>query len=77
MTLEDLEHIFRFQTTVTEDFTPTGTLEYMLFDGQNKITGNCAVAELEKLVTTLDNFVFDGYRNRTPLFVKPEVHIAL
>ena len=37
MILADLEHIFRFQTTETEDYIPTGQVDYMIFEGQNRI----------------------------------------
>jgi hypothetical protein len=77
MTIDDLKHIFRFQTTATDDYAPKDTLDYMLFEGQSKIAGSCPVAEMEKLVALLDNFQFDGYRDKTPLFVKPEVIIPL
>jgi hypothetical protein len=72
MTIDDLKHIFRFQTTKTEDYIPKDTLDYLLFDGQNRIIGSCHVNDLEKLVALLDNFQFDGYRDKTPMFVKPE-----
>lgn len=75
MTLEDLKHIFRFQLTADENFTPTGKLEYTLFEGQNRLPGSCPADDIEKLVVLLDNFVFDGYRDRTPLFVKPEAEV--
>jgi hypothetical protein len=77
MTLEDLKHIFRFQTTATDDYVPKDTVDYMLFEGQNRIAGSCATNEMEKLVALLDNFQFDGYRDKTPLFIKPDVIIPL
>ena len=72
MILSDLEHIFRFQTTQTEDYTPSDTLVYMLFEGQGSTTGKHSAKDLAGLIPLLDNFVFDGYRDRTPLFIKPE-----
>jgi hypothetical protein len=77
MTIEDLTHIFRFQTTVTEDYTPSDTLEYMLIDGQTKIVKQVDATKLEELIPALDNFVFEGYKDRMPLFLKPEVHVLL
>ena len=77
MTLSDLEHIFRFQTTQTEDYTPSDTLVYMIFEGQNRVEGKHSAKDLASLIPLLDNFVFDGYRDKTPLFVKPEVIIPL
>jgi len=73
MTLEDLQHIFRHQTTATEEYTPSSQLEYMIIDGQTKLTKHVDADKLESLVPTLDNFVFEGYKDRTPYFVKPEV----
>jgi len=72
MILSDLEHIFRFQTTATEDYTPTDTVVYMIFEGQSRVEGRHSVKDLAGLVPLLDNFVFEGYRDRTPLFVKPD-----
>lgn len=77
MNLQDLEHIFRFQTTATEDYTPTGTLEYIIFDGQDKLPKTHPSTDIGKLVELLDTFQFEGYRDRTPLFIKPEVIIPL
>jgi len=72
MTLEDLKHIFRFQTTATEDYIPTGKLNYELIEGQSKISASVPVENMESLVSMLDNFVFDAYRDKTPVFIKPE-----
>jgi hypothetical protein len=77
MTLDDLKHIFRFQTTATDTYVPNGKLEYMLFEGNSRIAGSVAVEEIESLIVLLDNFQFDGYRDKTPLFIKPEVIIPL
>ena len=73
MKLEDLQYIFRHQTTATDTYTPSSVLDYMLIEGNNRITKTVPANELESLITTLDNFVFEGYRDRTPIFVKPEV----
>jgi hypothetical protein len=77
MQLEDLEHIFRFQTTASEEFTPKSTVEYMIFEGQNRITKTHDAKDLKGLLPLLDNFIHDGYRDRMPLFVKPETIIPL
>ena len=75
MTLEELTHIFRFQTTASEDYEPKDVLSYVLISGQNRITGSVGVNELEKTLTSLNEggYVFDAYRDRTPVFVVPEV----
>ena len=73
MTADDLKHIFRHQTTASEDYVPLETLEYMLIENGTRLTKTCAVDQLASLVPTLDNFVFEGYRDRMPIFIKPEV----
>jgi hypothetical protein len=77
MTLDELKHIFRHQTTATDDYIPKDTVDYMVFEGQNRISASCPVNEMEKLITLLDTYQFDGYRDRTPLFIKPEIIIPL
>jgi hypothetical protein len=72
MTLEDLKHIFRFQTTADETYTPKDTVDYMLFEGQNRMPGTHDIHDLEGLLILLDTFQFEGYRDRMPLFIKPE-----
>jgi hypothetical protein len=72
MTLQDLQHIFRFQLTADAEYTPKDTVEYILIEGQNRLPGVHDAYDLEGLVILLDNFVFDAYRDRTPVFVKPE-----
>ena len=76
MTLQDLQHIFRHQTTATDDYIPKDTLDYVLFEGQNRINGSCPLTDIEKLIVLLDNFQFDGYRDRTPLFIKPDPNLG-
>lgn len=76
MTADDLTHIFRFQTTPTDDYIPKETLDYVLFEGQNRINGSCPLKDIEKLIVLLDNFQFDGYRDRTPLFIKPDPNLG-
>jgi hypothetical protein len=77
MNLQDLEHIFRFQTTATEDYTPLDILDYVMFEGQEKLPKTHSAKDLAGLVSVLSGFQFEGYRDRTPLFVKPEVIIPL
>ena len=72
MTLEELEHLFRFQLTADEDFTPNGVVEYWLFQGQDRLPGKIDSADLTPLITLLEGYQFDGYRDRVPLFVKLE-----
>jgi hypothetical protein len=78
MTLDELKHIFRHQMTESEDFKPTDNLEYWLFSGQDKVLAKVKAEDLEKnVLPALEGYQFDGYRNRTPLFVKPDVIIPL
>ena len=72
MTLAELQHIFRFQLTAEEEYTPKDTVEYLLIDGQNRIPGIEQADNLEPLIAKLDGYEFEGYRDRMPLFIKPE-----
>lgn len=71
-TKQELEHIFRFQLTADEDYTPTGNLEYWLFEGNDRMPGKVEAGQIETLINLLEGYQFDGYRDRTPLFVKIE-----
>jgi hypothetical protein len=75
MTLQELEHIFRFQTTATEDYIPTGRIEYILFEGRNQTPGHRDVKDMDGLISTLEGYVLEGYRDKTPLFIRPEVEL--
>ena len=75
-TLQELQHIFRYQTTATEDFTPKETVDYMLFSFDGKVPGTIAVNEMEKLVELLKDYTFDGYgKDAVPNFVKPDTDL--
>jgi hypothetical protein len=75
MTADDLKHIFRFQTTETEDYVPKDTLDYLLIEGNNRIPGSIAMDKMADLVAMLDNFIFEGYRDKTPYFIKPDLNV--
>jgi hypothetical protein len=79
MTLQELEHIFRFQTTADAEYTPKDILEYLLISGENRISGTCPAKDLSVLLTKLNDneYVFEGYRDRTPIFIIPETPIVL
>ena len=78
MTLEQLEQIFKFQTTPDKDYTPNGRLEYLLItDSYNKVVKEHAVADLDKILEDVMHLAHEGYRDRMPVFVKPEVHVLL
>ena len=72
MTLAELQHIFRFQLTAEEKYTPPEQVEYLLINGQDKITGTAEAKDLEPLIILLDGYVFEGYRDRMPIFIVPE-----
>lgn len=72
MTLAELQHIFRFQLTPDADYTPKDTVEYLLIDGQDRTPGIAEAHDLEPLIILLEGYEFEGYRDRTPLFLKPE-----
>jgi hypothetical protein len=75
MTLEELTHLFRFQTTKTDDYEPTGRLDYVLINGQNRVSGTTDSDKLETVLESLKagGYVFDAYRDRTPVFIVPEI----
>jgi len=75
MTLEQLQHIFRFQTTEDEDFKPTGKLNYILFDGRSQTNGSVPAEDIVKLPELLKNYEHEGYRDRTPLFINPTAEL--
>ena len=77
MTLQELEHIFRFQTTPTDDFVPKGTVEYLLINGERQIPGTCPNDGLSILLTRLteNKYEFEGYRDRTPIFIVPDTSL--
>jgi hypothetical protein len=72
MTLEDLKTIFTYQTVADEHFTPTDTVEYMLIDATGRILKTCPINEIESLMPLFDSYMHEGYRDRTPIFMKPE-----
>lgn len=76
MTADDLKHIFRFQTTADADYAPKDVVDYLLIEGQDRIPGEHDAYDLESLVILLDNFNFEGYRDRTPIFVKPDPNLG-
>lgn len=72
MTLTELQHIFRFQLTAEEEFTPKDTVEYLLINGQERTTGLQDAHDLEPLIVLLEGYEFEGYRDRMPLFIVTE-----
>ena len=72
MTLAELQHIFRFQLTPEAEYTPKETVDYLLIEGQNRIPGVAEAHDLEPLIILLDGYVFEGYRDRMPIFIVPE-----
>lgn len=75
MTLQDLEHIFRFQLVPPEGEAPAEVLTFTLFEGQNRIQKTVKKDELGSILPMIDNFSLDGYNDRTPLFVKPDPNL--
>ena len=72
MTLENLKTIFTYQTVADEHFTPKDTVEYMLIDSTGRILKTCPINEIESLMPLFDSYMHEGYRDRTPIFMKPE-----
>jgi len=79
MTLEELNKIFEYQTTATDDYTPSNTLDYVVIDvvGQSKIKKTHPANDLASLVTELTGFTHDAYYDKTPVFIKPEQIVLL
>jgi len=76
MTLEELQSVFRFQTTKTDTYEPKDTLEYFLINGQNRnVPGTHSVKDFDGLLTQLNEggYVFDAFRDRSPVFIVPEI----
>ena len=75
MTLEELQNIFRHQTTLTEEYTPRDIVDFVLINNGNKVPGTQPVDKLDALVEKLNNdgYVFDAYRDRTPVFIVPDI----
>ena len=73
MTHDELKHIFRFQTTAEEDYVPPEQVDYLLVDGQTRITQTHDVKKLETIIPLIEGYEFEGYRDRMPVFIKPEV----
>jgi len=75
MTLEELQNIFRHQTTVTEDYKPRSTVDFILINNGNKTPSTHPSDQLDTLLTTINKngYVFDAYRDRTPIFIVPEI----
>jgi hypothetical protein len=44
----------------------------LLINGQDKITSTAEAKDLEPLIILLDGYVFEGYRDRMPIFIVPE-----
>ena len=72
MTLDEIKHIFRFQTETTEDYKPTGKLNYILFTGRDQQPKTIDADKIDTLAYTLTEYEHEGYRDRTPLFIKPD-----
>ena len=73
MTLTELQHIFRHQTTPDKDYTPSSTLDYIVINDRGRVPVSQPVDKMEDIIASLNGFVFEGYNNRTPIFIKPEV----
>jgi hypothetical protein len=73
MKVEDLEHIFRHQLTPPNPDDREENLSYLMIDGESKVIHRFDYDQgLDKLLPKLDNFIFEGYRDKMPIFIKPE-----
>ena len=73
MTQDDLIHIFRHQTTADKDYTPSDSVDYIIVSDRGRILNSRPIANIADILPQLTGFVFEGYSNRTPIFIKPEV----
>jgi hypothetical protein len=76
MTLEELKTIFRFQTEETAEYKPTGKFNYITFTGKDASPGTVDADKIETLVELLKEYEHEGYRDRTPLFIKPDPNLG-
>jgi hypothetical protein len=76
MTLDEIKQIFRYQTEETPDYKPTGTLNFILFTGRDVQPKTIAADQIDTLAYTLTDFTHEGYRDRTPLFIKPDPNLG-
>jgi hypothetical protein len=72
ISLDDLTKIFKHQTEASKDYTPTDTLAYIVFDGRNQNALTVQKDKLGDLTTSLEGYIHEGYRDRTPIFIRPE-----
>jgi len=79
MTLEELTHIFRFQLIEDDNFKPKPTVDYLLINAHVHWPSTQNASDLAPLLKQLTDhkYVFEGYRDRTPIFIIPEVHVLL
>jgi len=76
MTLDELKHLFRFQTTADDNYTPSGKLEYLLYEGRTRKVLTTEESKLAEVLPTLASFEFEGFKDRTPYFVKPDPNLG-
>jgi hypothetical protein len=74
MTLDELKNYFKFQSTLTETFTPPDQYEYQTINTDGiKVTGFVKPENFGALLDMLNalGFVFEGYKDKAPIFIKP------
>ena len=70
MNIEDLEYIFKDQIDSMQGLDKPIPLYFMLVDGDSKLVHRHSHKDLENLLTTLDNFQYNGSEGGIPRFVK-------
>jgi len=76
MTLEELEHIFRFQLKPLDPNTPPATvLTYETIYGRAKQDLTHDPKDLESLLPKLEGYFLDAFRDTKPVFIKPEADL--
>jgi hypothetical protein len=74
MTLDELKNHFRFQSTLTETFTPPDQYEYQTISKEGvKVTGFVKPDNFAALLDMLNavGFIFEGYKDKAPIFIVP------
>jgi len=74
MTLDELKNYFRFQSTATETFTPPEQYEYQTISKEGvKVTGFVKPHNFAALLDMINavGFIFEGYKDKAPIFIIP------
>jgi hypothetical protein len=74
MTLDELKNYFRFQSTLTETYTPLDQYEYQTISKEGvKVVGFVKPENFAALLDMINavGFIFEGYKDKAPIFIIP------